>query len=444
MIPEPKLENFDVTDFEIHSSILNRANSNIFCLRSKNNNFVEPQSNSVESDRPLIQYQGSPSESRILQANQEKFCLALVCTNDSDWTLMHQLINVHSFLYPTRRQSNQQSNDNLLNAGTEYLKNHFPKISNFNSRKNSATNGKLEYNTVRNSDLPYYLTDWREVVFTNEMKKIFPNTNDSAKVFICELPIGFQPINLYNLAIQHVEDQKGFSLDTRLQIMAELAEVVEHIEEDFPFSILKDLNHNGLEMNPRLVLINEAFLNQGMNTDNKNKIKLILYPEIISETNYDEGGIGDPRIYKMTAECEKTSQQIILRNIELNLQTKFIEKLKHMIGITAQLHDDQISPILKDHPFLQLVNVDENQTIFLTDLKPDLIAGEQISEYLFIRPSYRFGLAKNRHKFLDTFDTILWQGRKMKSGQFYKIKLNEAIKKIISDGVNYLSDSSCD
>ena len=31
------------------------------------------------------------------------------------------------------------------------------------------------------------------------------------KVFICELPIGFQPINLYNLAIQHVEDQKGFS-----------------------------------------------------------------------------------------------------------------------------------------------------------------------------------------------------------------------------------------
>ena len=34
---------------------------------------------------------------------------------------------------------------------------------------------------------------------------------------------------------------------------------------------------------------------QGMNTDNKNKIKLILYPEIISETNYDEGGIGDPR-----------------------------------------------------------------------------------------------------------------------------------------------------
>ena len=38
------------------------------------------------------------------------------------------------------------------------------------------------------------------------------------------------------------------------------------------------------------------------------------------------------RIYKMTAECEKTSQQIILRDIELNLQTKFIEKLKHMIG----------------------------------------------------------------------------------------------------------------
>ena len=38
------------------------------------------------------------------------------------------------------------------------------------------------------------------------------------------------------------------------------------------------------------------------------------------------------RIYKMTAECEKTQQRIILRNIELNLQTKFIEQLKHMIG----------------------------------------------------------------------------------------------------------------
>ena len=38
------------------------------------------------------------------------------------------------------------------------------------------------------------------------------------------------------------------------------------------------------------------------------------------------------RIYKMTAECEKTQQKIILRNIELNLQTKFIEQLKHMIG----------------------------------------------------------------------------------------------------------------
>ena len=34
----------------------------------------------------------------------------------------------------------------------------------------------------------------------------------------------------------------------------------------------------------------------------------------------------------MTAECEKTQQKIILRNIELNLQTKFIEQLKHMIG----------------------------------------------------------------------------------------------------------------
>ena len=31
------------------------------------------------------------------------------------------------------------------------------------------------------------------------------------KVFICELPVGFQPISLYNLAVQHVENQKGFS-----------------------------------------------------------------------------------------------------------------------------------------------------------------------------------------------------------------------------------------
>lgn len=31
------------------------------------------------------------------------------------------------------------------------------------------------------------------------------------KVFICELPAGFQPISLYNLAIQHIENQKGFS-----------------------------------------------------------------------------------------------------------------------------------------------------------------------------------------------------------------------------------------
>ena len=81
----------------------------------------------------------------------------------------------------------------------------------------------------------------------------------------------------------------------RLQIMAELAEVVEHIEEDFPFSILKDLNHNGIEMNPYLVLINESFLNQGMNTDYRNKIKLILYPEFNSESIHDEWGIGDPR-----------------------------------------------------------------------------------------------------------------------------------------------------
>ena len=156
----------------------------------------------------------------------------------------------------------------------------------------------------------------------------------------------------------------------------------------------------------------------------------------------------------MTAECEKTRQQIILRDIELNLQTKFIEQLKHMIGITAQLHDDKISPIIKDHPFLQFINLDEKEPIFLTDLDPDLIAGrvsrtnhpsrftsssvksyretltkgEQIANYLFIRPSYRFGFARDRHNYLDNFDAILWQGRVMKSGQYHKIKLNEAIK----------------
>ena len=84
-------------------------------------------------------------------------------------------------MYPTRRQSNQQSNENLLNAGSEYLKEYFPKISNLNSRKNSATNSKSEYNSVRNSDLPYYLTDWRKVVYTKEMRKLFPDTNDCAK-----------------------------------------------------------------------------------------------------------------------------------------------------------------------------------------------------------------------------------------------------------------------
>ena len=40
MIPEMKLENFDLTDFEIHSNILIGTNS--ICLRSKNN-VVEPQ-----------------------------------------------------------------------------------------------------------------------------------------------------------------------------------------------------------------------------------------------------------------------------------------------------------------------------------------------------------------------------------------------------------------
>ena len=98
--------------------------------------------------------------------------------------------------------------------------------------------------------------------------------------------------------------------------------------------------------------------------------------------------------------------------------------------------------------------MDEKEPIFLTDLDPDLIAGrvsrtnhpsrftsssvksdretpikgEQIANYLFIRPSYRFGFARDRHNYLDNFDTILWQGRVMKSGQYHKIKLNEAIK----------------
>ena len=43
MIPETKLENFDLTDFEIHSVILKRNNSNIFCLHSKNKDLVEEQ-----------------------------------------------------------------------------------------------------------------------------------------------------------------------------------------------------------------------------------------------------------------------------------------------------------------------------------------------------------------------------------------------------------------
>ena len=88
------------------------------------------------------------------------------------------------------------------------------------------------------------------------------------------------------------------SLDARLHIMADLAEVVEHIGDDFPFSILKDLNHNGLEMNPRLVLINETYLSQGFLDGFKhNKIKLILYPETCSVSNSEKyhGDIGDPR-----------------------------------------------------------------------------------------------------------------------------------------------------
>ena len=78
MIPEMKLENFDLTDFKIHSNILKRTNS--ICLRSKNNvvgpqrkdfsntaRFVgraarfigtslnNSQKSSLESDQPLIE-----------------------------------------------------------------------------------------------------------------------------------------------------------------------------------------------------------------------------------------------------------------------------------------------------------------------------------------------------------------------------------------------------
>ena len=84
---------------------------------------------------------------------------------------------IESFLYPTRRQSNQKS-ENSLNAGAEYLKEHFPKIKKFKSRKNSETYGKLEYNMVRNHDLPEYLTDWKEVNVTKELENMFPEFSD--------------------------------------------------------------------------------------------------------------------------------------------------------------------------------------------------------------------------------------------------------------------------
>ena len=87
---------------------------------------------------------------------------------------------------------------------------------------------------------------------------------------------------------------------------------------------------------------------------------------------------------------------------------------------------------MKNHPFLQLVSLDENQKILLTVLPREHIYGtvfsDEISGYLFIRPSYRFGLAHMRHKLIGDFDTILWEGRNKKSGQFFKIKLSEAVQ----------------
>ena len=109
---------------------------------------------------------------------------------------------------------------------------------------------------------------------------------------------------------------------------------------------------------------------------------------------------------------------------------------------------------MTNHPFLQLVGSDEDQTLLLTVLPREHIYGKgystderlkqlsdcpgnpdqgeiyglSITGYLFIRPSYRFGLACNRHKMIDNFDTILWEGRNRKSKQFFKIKLSEAIQ----------------
>ena len=48
---------------------------------------------SYESDQPLIPTPTESTESR--QINQEKFCLAFVCSNDAEWMAMNQLINVH-------------------------------------------------------------------------------------------------------------------------------------------------------------------------------------------------------------------------------------------------------------------------------------------------------------------------------------------------------------
>ena len=56
----------------------------------------------------------------------------------------------------------------------------------------------------------------------------------------------------------------------------------------------------------------------------------------------------------MTAECEKTQQKIILRNIELNLQTKFIEQLKHMIGTDCSTGICQIICIDFWHRFYRI------------------------------------------------------------------------------------------
>ena len=88
-----------------------------------------------------------------------------------------------------------------------------------------------------------------------------------------------------------------------------------------------------------------------------------------------------------------------------------------MNTFTGRVILDKSFEILSDCPF----NPDQGE-----------IYGLSITGYLFIRPSYRFGLASNRHKMIDNFDTILWEGRNRKSKQFFKIKLSEAIQERVA------------